>query len=205
MQETLGGLDFCIVLAATAEGLTLGTAADRLRSAGFCFVALLAGAPFLQPVSLGPVTMASGGVLMLVGWQMMRGERCLVLPEKVRSFVIRGTLWTSVLKFCRRLLLWITRITRPRWSGWVDGVHGSRNVGWLIFTGGLLLAVPCANLPFNNTLPALMALFAVVGWLEKDGVMALASITSGVLALAYFAGVGAAVFWLGANVFSWMQ
>lgn len=204
LQETLSALDACARRAATTEGLTLGEAVDDLGGSSFCFVCVLAASPFLQPISLGPFTMASGGVLMLIGWQMAQGGGRLSLPAKVRSFILRGSLWVTVLSFCRRLLRLLSRFTKPRWSGWVDGGQGSKNTGWLIFLGGALLALPCANLPFNNTLPALMALFAAVGWLERDGAMALVSIAWGILTLAYFAVVGWLVFWFGARAFAWL-
>lgn len=203
LETTLTALDDCALRAGTTEGLTLGQAVDELGGSSFCFVCILAASPFLQPMSLGPFTMASGGVLMAIGWQMVQGASQLALPVKVRSFTMRGALWVRVLSFCRKLLRFLSRFTKPRLSRWVDGEQGSKNMGWLIFLGGALLAVPFGSLPFNNTLPALMALFAAIAWLERDGAMALLSIAWGILTLAYFGIAAWLVFWLGGKAFAW--
>jgi len=68
----------------------------------------------------------------------------------------------------------------------------------------LLLAVPMASLPLNNSLPALMILFACIGWLERDGLMVIVSLAWGVATLIYFTLVGVALVFFGAKVFSWI-
>ena len=204
LDETLAGLDFCIAHAEKPEGITLGEVMDHLATASFCFVSLLLATPFIQPISLGPLTMASGGVFILVGWQMAHGREHLNLPERVRKWHLRGTGWVKLLQLCRRLLLWLAKFTKPRMSHWVDGARGSKNVGWLIFAGGVLLAIPCGNLPFNNSIPALMIFFAALAWLERDGLMAVLSIVWGALTLVYFAGAAILVFWLGSSAWLWL-
>lgn len=116
LQTTLEGLDYCIAHAESEEGITLGSVMDHLGPSSFCFVSLLLATPFLQPMSLGPFTMASGGVFMLVGWQMARGKEHIALPEKVNAWQIRGKIWVGVLKICRKILLWVSRFTKSRLS-----------------------------------------------------------------------------------------
>lgn len=199
------GLDFCIEHAATEEGITLGDVMDHLGSASFCFVSILLATAFVQPISLGPLTMASGGVFAMVGWQMAGGKDHLILPDRVRRWHLRGRGWVGMLKFCRKLVLTLSKYTRPRLKFWVDGDRGARNVGWLIAIGGILLAVPCGNLPFNNTFPALMILFAAIAWLERDGLMAVISIGWGIMTFLYFAGAVFLVWWAGSGLFRWVK
>ena len=62
-----------------------------------------------------------------------------------------------------------------------------------------------ANLPFNNTLPALMILFAAIAWLERDGLMLIVSLFWGLLTLVYFATVAKLVWFLFAQAFHWIK
>lgn len=205
LEHTLDCLDFCIERAGTGEGITLGALLDKLGGAGFCFVSLLLATPFIQPMSLGPLTMASGGAFILIGWQMSQGREHVTLPARIAAWHLHGKMWVTVLKFCRGLLVWLAKFTRPRLTSWVDGPRGAKTVGWLIFTGGVLLAIPCANLPFNNTIPALAIVFAALAWLEKDGLMAVVSVIWGVLTLAYFGLAAWLIFWAGTSLIEWVK
>lgn len=198
-------LDLCLEKVQTEEALTLDEALEKLGQASFSFAALILAAPFIQPISLGPLTLASGGALIAVGWQMARGKAHLVLPTKMRGWKLHGKGYRLVLGTCRRLLLWLSRHSKCRMTGWVDGPVGTKNVGWLIFIGGVLLAVPCANLPFNNTLPALMCFCAAVAWIERDGLMAIVSVVWGLLTLVYFGLAVWAIFWAGTSLVDWVR
>lgn len=201
LRATLDGIGASLLALRTRpEGLPLGQLADRLGEAGFCFLAILLAVPFFQPISLGPLTMVSGGVFMIVGWQMGRGRHRVKLPAKMDNWHLRGNAWMKMLVFCRRILLWLSRFTRARLTGWVDGPQGARRVGWMIFVGGALLAIPFANLPLNNTFPALMIFFAALAWLERDGLMMLISLFWGVVTLVYFAVAGWLMFYFGAQI-----
>ncbi len=193
----------CIEHAKT-RGVTLGAMLKHLGQAGFCFAALLLAVPFVQPFSLGPLTMIGGITFIALGWQMGTGRTSPALPHSARELRIHGKGWVRVLEFCMNILVWCKRFTRVRKEQWVSGKFGERFVGWLIFWGGVLLIIPMANLPFNNTLPALMIIFACIGWLERDGLMILVSIAWGVATLLYFAIVAVLFVFFGSKVFAWI-
>lgn len=189
---------------AAADGILLGEMLDRLGRSSFCFAALLLAVPFLQPFSLGPLTMLAGIGLVIIGWQMGTGQARPQLPPASARLRIHGKGWVAVLRFCKRLLAFCRRFTRIRMPGWVSGDKGERFVGWLILAGGALIIVPAANLPFNNTLPAFMVVFACIGWLERDGLMVVVSLAWGLVTLLYFAAILAALFFFGSQVWSWI-
>ncbi len=197
-------LNDCIQHAKT-DGVTLGHMLDRLGQAGFCFAALLLAIPFVQPFSLGPLTMIGGITFVVLGWQMGTGKMSPVLPQKALNLHIHGKGWVRVLEFCLKLLAWCQRFTKVRKEQWVTGAKGERFVGWLIFSGGALLALPMASLPFNNSLPALMIVFACVGWLERDGLMVIVSLAWGIATMFYFAAVAVAFVFFGTRVFTWVS
>lgn len=187
------------------EGISLGRLASDLGPSAFCFISLLLAVPFFQPISLGPLTMVSGGVFMVAGWQMARGWEFIHLPEKARNWHLRGKAWVKVLQFCQWLLLWLARWTRPRMASLLEGPRGSKRIGWLIFVGGALLAIPFANMPLNNTFPALMIFFAAVAWLERDGLMVVISLFWGFVTLLYFAVAGWILLQFGTGIWQWVE
>ncbi|MCX6970432.1 MAG: exopolysaccharide biosynthesis protein [Verrucomicrobia bacterium] len=196
-------LDDCL-RHASSEGILLRDMLERLGRSSFCFAALLLAVPFVQPFSLGPFTMMAAIALMIIGWQMGTGKSKPVLPQASAKLSIHGKGWVGVLRFCKRLLAFCRKFTRVRMPSWVSGAKGERFVGWLILAGGALIAVPAANLPFNNTLPALMVIFACVGWLERDGLMVMVSLAWGVATLLYFAAVIVALLFFGTQVWAWI-
>jgi len=197
-------LDECLAHA-SAGGITLGEMLERLGRSSFCFAALLLAVPFIQPFSLGPLTMIGGITFIVLGWQMGRGKAAPALPPAASRLLIHGKGWLGVLRFCKRLLAFCRKFTRARLQAWVSGPRGERFVGWLILAGGALLAVPVANLPFNNSLPALMIVFACVGWLERDGLMVIVSLAWGIATLLYFTAVAVALLFFGSQVWAWIE
>ncbi len=190
---------------AESDGIALEEALENLGPASFCFVCMLLAMPFLQPVPLGPYTMVSGISFIACGWQMAHGRRVPLLPKAMQNARLHGKGWVAALKLCQRVLRFGRKITRRRREETVSGRAGEQLVGWLILCGGALLAVPVANLPFNNTFPALMILCASLAWLERDGVMIIFSLIFGALAVAYFLVVGALLWVFGAQIFAWIK
>ncbi|MEI8285069.1 MAG: exopolysaccharide biosynthesis protein [bacterium] len=189
---------------ASADGITLNDALTHLGSEGFCFVAFLLAVPFIQPIPLGPLTMICGVSFMVMGWQMARGKTNAALPKKAGSLLIHGHLWLKVLAFCRSILKFTRRFTKERYTILVTGDRAERFVGWLILIGGFLLAIPAANLPLNNFFPALMIIFACIGWLERDGLMIIISLFWGAVTLLYFAAVTIALVFFGNQLATWI-
>ncbi len=189
---------------ASGNGITLNAALAQLGSGGFCFIAFLLAVPFVQPVPLGPLTMICGISFMVIGWQMARGKPNATLPQKAGNMLIQGPLWLKVLAFCRSFLKFTRRFTKERYSILVIGERAERFVGWLILIGGFLLAIPAANLPLNNFFPALMIIFACLGWLERDGLMIIISLFWGAVTLLYFAAVTIALLFFGNQIASWL-
>lgn len=193
MEEAL---DHCLEQCAE-EGIRLEELVCRLGAASYCFLCMILSVPFLQPLSLGPLTMISGVFFLTMGWQMARGHEIPRLPPRAAGYLIHGKGWASMLRLCRALLRFCRTFTRERYPDWVCGEPGMKRVGWLVTLGGGLLFIPMGNIPFNNTFPALMIFFAVLGWLEKDGFMVLVSLFWGGVTLLYFALLLSALWFLG--------
>jgi len=190
---------------ARGEGIRLSEVISRIGSNSFCFAAFLLAVPFVQPLPLGPLTMICGATFVALGWQMVRGRTSPMLPKSAGELRIQGKFWLAVLAFSQKLLKFCRRFTKERLGSWISGDRGQRLVGWLILVGGALLAIPVANLPLNNFFPALMIIFACLGWLERDGLMILVSLAWGVVTIIYFALVTLALIFFGKQVFEWLN
>ncbi|GMU42652.1 MAG: exopolysaccharide biosynthesis protein [Xanthomonadales bacterium] len=184
--------------------LSLGQALDSLRTSAFALSTVLLCLPFLQPLTLGPLSSAGGLVLASLGWQLFRGRERMWLPARIYEIKPSTKLWERLLGLCRWLIAFLARVTRERLVNWVDGRFGERLCGGLIAISGALLVVPAPILPFNNTLPALAMLCAAIALLERDGLMVLASAFWIVATIVYFAAFFYALYFLGGEAVQWL-
>ncbi|MCB1612363.1 MAG: exopolysaccharide biosynthesis protein [Xanthomonadales bacterium] len=187
------------------QPMSLGEALDSLKTSAFALSTVLLCLPFLQPLTLGPLSSAGGLVLTSLGWQLLRGRERMWLPTKIYEIKPSTKLWERLLGLCQWLIRMLAKITRERLTSWVDGRFGERFCGSLIAIGGLLLVIPAPILPFNNTLPALGMLFAAIALLERDGLMVLVSIFWLIATVVYFAAFFYALFFLGAEATEWFK
>lgn len=186
------------------EPLSLGQALDSLKTSAFALSAVLLSLPFLQPLTLGPLSSAGGLVLASLGWQLARGRERMWLPARIYEIKPSTKLWERLLGLCRWLIGVLAKITRERLVSWVDGRTGERLCGGLIATGGILLAIPAPILPFNNTLPALCMLSAAIALLERDGLMVLVSVFWAIATVVYFGAFFYALYFLGGEAVAWL-
>lgn len=201
-QTLIRVLEDCVERAEHAP-LSLGEVLDSLKSSALALSTVLLCLPFMQPLTLGPLSSVGGLVLASLGWQLWQGRQKLWLPAKVYEIRPSTKAWERLLGVCRWLVNVLAKITRERLLLLVDGRAGERLAGVLIACGGVLLAVPAPFLPFNNTLPALGMLFAAVAILERDGLMLALSIFFLLASTAYFALAWYALVFLGAEASEW--
>lgn len=171
---------------AEARRLTVGEAFGSLHESGFVFLCVLQALPFLQPVSLGPVSTALGLSLAVLGWQMARGRPSPWLPARVAGWAPGPAVWRRLFGVAEMVLGFCRRFTGRRLTTWVAGERGRRTGGLLISLSGVLISLPLAGIPFTNSLPALAVVFVALGELEEDGLMLVAAAATLVLTLAYF-------------------
>ena len=168
--------------------LKLGEALDSLDEAAYAFIAIILTLPFLQPMPLGPITVAAGVGFAALGVQLLRGHESPVLPKRLREAELSEKAWRTIVKICLRILGFCRKFTRPRMQHLVTGALGRKIGGVTLLVGGVLMAIPFPiPLPGNNALPALAILFQAIGELEEDGLMVFVALFWVVVTLLYFA------------------
>jgi hypothetical protein len=177
--------------------MTFGEGFAALKTASYPLLIILLCAPFIQPISLGPLATIGGLSIAAIGWQFARGRETPWLPKKLDQLEVPVKSWERLLKFSNSILGFFRLFTRTRLRSLTAGARGRALVGYTICLAGLLLAVPFVGIPFNNTFPAIMALCAAIAMIEDDGLMVVASFVWLLITLAYFALVIWAIVYLG--------
>ena len=186
--------------------LTLGEALDTLDQSGYALLALIMVLPFVQPIPLGPLTVAGGLAFATLGWQMWRGNDSPVLPKKIRNMAMSEKTWGILVKTCLKIVGLCSMFTKPRYTELVSGRRGQKIGGFILMSGGLLMAIPFViPLPFNNMLPGFAILFFCIGELEDDGLMVFVSFGWLIVTVIYFTMFFLGLYYLGNGVLDYFK
>jgi hypothetical protein len=190
---------------AREEELTLGEAFDRLGEASYSLISIVLCLPFLQPISLGPLSTIGGLTFAVLGYQLARQHPAPWLPERVRRSAPSAQVWERIIGLLRGIVRFCGRFTRRRQTHLVSGPRGDRIVGSLIAVAGLLMAIPFFGVPLNNTLPALVIIAASIAELEDDGVFVFVAFGLLALTVAYFLLIFWVVFFVGVQALEFLD
>jgi len=197
-------LKSCSARAQIAE-LKLGEVFESVGEAAYSFIAIVLTLPFLQPISLGPLSTIGGLTFAALGWQLYRGHHSPLLPQRIKQTVLGPKTWDALISACLKILELSRKISKPRYQSWVTGRKGQKVAGMTFIAAGLLMAVPFFGIPFNNTLPALAIFFVCVGELEQDGMMVFIAFGWLVVTVIYFAFILIVLWILGEQALSYFQ
>jgi hypothetical protein len=203
-RELIAALEACSQ-EAREEELTLGEAFDRLGEASYSLIGIVLCLPFLQPISLGPLSTIGGLTFAVLGWQLARQQPVPWLPENVRRSAPSAKVWLRIIGLLRGVVRFCSKFTRQRYTHLVTGVRGDQIVGGLMAIGGLLMAIPFFGIPFNNTLPALVIIAACAAELEDDGGFIFVALALLLITILYFLFIFWAVFLVGGHAFQFLD
>lgn len=203
-DELIAALEACSK-EAREEELTLGEAFDRLGEASYSLIGIVLCLPFLQPISLGPLSTVGGLTFAILGWQLARQHPSPWLPEKIRRSTPSAQIWQRIIALLRGVVRFCGRFTRRRYVHLVSGPRGDRIVGGLMGVAGLLMAIPFFGIPFNNTLPALVIIAACIAELEDDGGFIFVALGLLAATVAYFAFIFWALFFVGEQALEFLD
>ena len=203
-DELIAALEACSK-EAREEELTLGEAFDRLGEASYSLIGIVLCLPFLQPISLGPLSTVGGLTFAILGWQLARQHPSPWLPEKIRRSAPSAKIWERIIALLRGVVRFCGRFTRQRYVHLVSGPRGDRIVGGLMAVSGLLMAIPFFGIPFNNTLPALVIIAACIAELEDDGGFIFVALGLLAATVAYFTFIFWALFFVGEQALGFLD
>ena len=202
-DEFVSALEECVADSKNRT-LTVREAINRLEEGSYALICLLFTIPFLQPISLGPISALGGLTFAVLGWQWAMAQRTPWVPDRLGNMHLSGKVWATLLAGFKKLLVKAKAFARPRLPYFVEGNRGDLFAGSLMIVGGVLISVPFPGIPFNNTFPALIIVFACIGWLEKDGLFTIIAAAWILVSLLYFGIVFAVIFFLGSKALNWL-
>ena len=203
-RELIEALEACSK-EAREEELTLGEAFDRLGEASYSLIGIVLCLPFLQPISLGPLSIVGGLTFAVLGYQLARQHPVPWLPDKLRQAAPSAKIWERIISLLRGVVRFCGKFTRRRYTHLVTGARGDQIVGGLMAIAGLLMAIPFFGIPFNNTLPALVIIAACIAELEDDGAFIFVALALLGVTVLYFVFIFWAVFVVGGQALQFLK
>lgn len=169
-----------------AHGWTLGELMDALGARASALLVVVCALPFCAPVAIPGLSVPFGFVIFLLSLRFALG-RPPWLPQRLRRVMLAPKTLARILNAGSRIIGWIERRMRPRWSllvapGWKRRVHAI-----VIAAAALILMLPLPPVPpFTNTLPALVIVVLAISTLERDGAGIAAGYAIFVMMIIYF-------------------
>ena len=161
--------------------LRLGDIVTALGDRGYGILIFILALPSVLPLYIPGVSALFGIPLALIALQMMLGLPRPWLPQALLRRPVRRQ---EFAKITNRILPWLLRLERllkPRLPA-LTSVWAERAIGLLALVLALMLALP---IPFTGIpLGAALALMGI-GLLERDGLVLMAGVAGGALAVAY--------------------
>lgn len=176
----------------------LGEVFDALGAKASALLIVLCALPFSTPVTIPGLSTPFGLVILLLAARYFMGMPPW-LPERLRRVHLPGDFFAKVIDASSRLVGWLERRLRTRWSFLTDADWKLRLHTGVVIIAALLLMLPLPPLPpFTNTLPALVAVLLTFSVMKRDGLGTLAGHGLFLFTVGYF------IFWgeVVARVFS---
>lgn len=202
--ELLEIINQCAAEAKKGTHLTVGLVMDRFAEAGYSFICIILCLPFLQPISLGPISTLNGLALAALGWQLAMRRSVPWLPRRMRDAALSPRFWSLLLGLCSRVFRICRTFSRPRWRPLIESRYAHLLNGGMIVASGLLLSIPLPGIPFNNTMPAIVMILVSIAELERDGLFVVLAMLWFILTLSYFGFLVYGFFFVGRHVLGWI-
>lgn len=156
--------------------------------------------PFCAPVTIPGTSTPSGLIVAFLAARFALGLAPW-LPQRLLRVTLPPRFFGLVFQYAGKLIRWLEKAVRPRWSWVLASPALQRLHAVLIVVCGLLLALPLPPFPpLTNTLPALAIVFGMLGLVERDGRAVLTAWCIFLFTIIYF--ITAAL--VGREVWEWL-
>ncbi len=201
-QKSYRTSDILATLIVEADGhgdISLQEVMKMLGARAFGLAILIFSLPNSLPIPSPPGFSAIMGFpIVIFGFQMFLGRKSLWLPPRIRRYRFsRAKLayfLTKALPYIRK----VEKLLHPRLA--FMGTKGGEHVaGVVVLALAIVLSLP---IPLGNFLPGLAISVIALGMLERDGLIMIAGMVGGTLAMAVILGFYGV---LAEMAFSWLK
>jgi hypothetical protein len=163
-----------ILVEYTDRPLPLSVLLERVGTNGFGTIAGILTIPMLipLPIPLAGFSALVGSGIILMGCQLALGYEQPYLPQRITRQELSPAASQKLLTQIDRLLQPLERMSRHRFSRFINSWWGCRIIGICLAWDALLMSLPLP-IPLTNLLPAYTILFLAIGLLESDGLFIL--------------------------------
>ncbi|CAN5719503.1 exopolysaccharide biosynthesis protein [soil metagenome] len=182
------------------EHLTLGEILEAVGAQGPALAAALLSLPFLQPIPLIGLSTPIGAALAILGYELFKGRK-VEIPQRIANvrmpvgIVLRTTEYLA--SFESKLKPYLKSDERFE----SPAIH--RFFGGVIAFHGILLALPLP-IPFSNTMPAWMCVFAALTILFASPRLFFASIAMLIVNICFWATLSVGAIWGSSSLVEWL-
>ena len=159
-----------------AEDVPLGALVDTLAERAFGLVLLVLALPCAVPFLYG-VPQIVALPMVFVAAQLAAGRHTLWLPGGLRRRTLKKATLVDMIDRARPWLRRLERLSRPRLAG-LTRRPAEQAIGLLLVLFSLTILVP---LPATNTVPGIAVAIVSLGFIERDGALALAGTALGLV------------------------
>jgi len=178
------------------KSIEIGHLIHALGPTGLPLLVFLMAAPFIWPLSLGPLTAPSSAVIMLIAYALIRGQNQFPIPAKYLAAPIPN--WAF--RFIRRVIAFMVRRLKLRSFASKKEAYSPLMAKWCaygIVVAAFLLAVPIPVLPLTNTFPAMGIMAFVLGYVGGSRSRFMLGVGLCIFSTLIFAVIGVVVLYAG--------
>ncbi|WP_309399458.1 exopolysaccharide biosynthesis protein [Cerasicoccus maritimus] len=161
---------------------SIGEILQAIDEKGFGLVLVILSLPSALPVPAAGYSTPFGLAMLAIGIQMLQGKHSPWLPEKAKNISLPQSFFQKMISGATKFLGFLERFIRPRLRG-VTKTNGRRALSFLVILMACLMTLP---IPGTNTFPAFVIFLIGVCLSEEDGLVALAAMLAGVLAVVIY-------------------
>lgn len=189
LSDDLHGL----AAAFSEHAVTVGEVMDKLGARASALLVVICALPFCSPITIPGLSTPFGFVILILALRFAAGLPPW-LPAKLRALALPPKFFAKVLEAGSRVVGWIERQLRSRWSWLSDAPWKLRLHTLTVAAAACVLLLPLPPFPpLTNTLPALVVVVLTMSILERDGFGLVAGHTLFVLMIGYFIFWGAVI------------
>jgi hypothetical protein len=169
------------------HAVTVGEVMEKLGARASALLIVTFALPFCSPITIPGLSTPFGFAILILALRLAAGLPPW-LPRRLRAVALPPRFFAKVLHAGSKVVGWIERQLRPRFSWLSDASWKLALHALVIAAAAALLLLPLPPVPpLTNTLPALVIVVLTMSMLERDGFGIAAGYGLFALTLGYFA------------------